>query len=78
MPFELPTAKKPPLGLKAIECTRLRGDLDVGQFEKVVIVAVCTILKASFLVLDAMAKICKQADELNVSQIVPMAFIVVE
>ena len=39
-----------------MECTKLRGERDVGQFEKVVIVPVCTSRSASFLVLDAIAK----------------------
>lgn len=41
-----------------MECTCPRGDLEVGQLEKVVRLPVCTRRRASFFIFDAMARIC--------------------
>ena len=55
MPLAFPTARKPPFGLKARECTKCNGDRPVGQLEKTVMEGTCSSLMESFFIREAKA-----------------------
>ena len=55
MPLAFPTARKPPFGLKARECTKCRGDRPVGQLENTVMEGTCSRRMESFFMREANA-----------------------